>query len=180
MMRLEALQPRRLKKTRWPAYAEEPVPASRFGEQLDDSRRHHPGKILQLYREYIDTEDHPDLDFLVDTFSALGMAFDDDCFFATIDKQTLVRVQWFEYLVHDLWERREDLQPHHAPPLVYAMACLEYRSPVLVPRLLELLAEGRERYSFAVLATMVYALGHLNVGTPDSAEVLPAWSGLVE
>ena len=58
-------------------YAEEPVPASRIGEhfkkQLDDSRRHHPGKILELYREYIDTEDHPDLDFLVDT-STSGQA----------------------------------------------------------------------------------------------------------
>jgi hypothetical protein len=183
MMRLEALQPPQLKKTRWPAYAEEPVPAARIGEhfkaQLEKSGRHNPAKVLQIYKDYIDTEDHPNLDFLVDTLSSLGMIFDDDSFFSTVDRQSLVKVMWFEYLVYDIWERLDDLEPHHAPPLIHALANLEYRSPVLVPRLLDLIEENIGRWRFSVLACLIYNLARLGVGIPASAEALPRYSNVV-
>ena len=35
-------------------------------------------------------------------FASLGMSFDDDAFFSTIDKQTVQKVIWFEYLVYHM------------------------------------------------------------------------------
>lgn len=124
-----------------------------------------PANILRVATEYLHASDALDVRFLVQAMSQLGCSFDPNSFWATGDKQLLKENRVFKFLVADLIAAPE-IPAEHAPSLLYALACLEYRPKRLVDRLVVLVEQNLERWRGEVLANLSFSLAMLGGRQP--------------
>ncbi|EPR57146.1 hypothetical protein TGME49_267040 [Toxoplasma gondii ME49] len=170
----EAFLPRRLKRIKvfnTPPPSE--LPAF-FHKRLDNAHSN-PRSILKLYRQYMRKDDYPAYDWLVRCFCHLGNVFGFNSFWATKDKQVIQALPSFKFLVYDLIERKHLIEARQVPRLLYAFACLEYRSWHLLPTLLEHVEANLEKWRTPTLANMALTLALLGVGddAPDHNQFGP-------
>ncbi|PFH36796.1 hypothetical protein BESB_049880 [Besnoitia besnoiti] len=182
----EAFLPRRLKRIK--VFSSPPpseLPAH-FHKRLDHAYSN-PRSILKLYRQYMRKDDQPAYDWLVRCFCQLGNTFGFNSFWATKDKQVIHALPSFKFLVYDLIERKHLIQPQQVPRLLYALACLEYRSWHLLPTLLEHVEANLQKWRTPTLANLALTLSLMGVGDdkPDTNQFGPPdllsrdYSGLV-
>nr|PIM02085.1 hypothetical protein TGCOUG_267040A [Toxoplasma gondii COUG] len=165
----EAFLPRRLKRIKvfnTPPPSE--LPAF-FHKRLDNAHSN-PRSILKLYRQYMRKDDYPAYDWLVRCFCHLGNVFGFNSFWATKDKQVIQALPSFKFLVYDLIERKHLIEARQVPRLLYAFACLEYRSWHLLPTLLEHVEANLEKWRTPTLANMALTLALLGVGDDAPGE----------
>ncbi|KAF4661014.1 hypothetical protein FOL47_006874 [Perkinsus chesapeaki] len=96
-----------------------------------------PARVLGLYKQYQKREDYPSMEFLVRCMVCLGYCFDWHSFWSVRDRQTLTATKMFRFLASDLVSGADKIRPRDHLGLLYALACLHYRPPALVPILLQ-------------------------------------------
>ena len=122
-----------------------------------------PGVIMGAVREYMKTDDDLDIRFLVVALAELGSAFDLNSFWAAGDKQILTSNVYFKYLIADLIEAKDSIDPSQAPVILYSLACLDYRPARLMTSLIAHLRDNISSWRMEVLANLAWSLSALNV-----------------
>ena len=131
-----------------------------------------PGAIISAVSEYMQTEDHMDVRFLVTALCELGSSFDFNSFWATGDKQILKSNYYFKCLISDLIDSRDQIGPGQVAPILYSLACLEYRPARLMPALVDLVRLHMKEWRMEVLSNMAFSLAILNWDSAIVVELL--------
>lgn len=134
--------------------------------------KYDPAKLLQLsLRSEIDAS--PSL--LLEIFVYLGRCFGPNTFFATADRQNVVKHIGFKRLCRDICEALESHVPlqgldcgvlcgSQALQILFSMACLEYRFWQIMPLVLNTIERNLNSYRFEALSIILHSLSVLNIG----------------
>uniref|UniRef100_A0A3B0MFL5 RAP domain-containing protein n=1 Tax=Theileria annulata TaxID=5874 RepID=A0A3B0MFL5_THEAN len=169
---LESFEPKSLRRLK--VFDQTPPEDIRktFFEKLT-SHYSNPRSILRLYRKYISVDDYPCYSWLVRCFCQLGNSFSFNSFWSPRDRQALVSLPLFRYLVFDLIERKHYIHPRHVPRMIFALSALEYRSWPLLTQLLELVQKHLKDWRISTMAIMVGCLVKLGLdNVPHNSNVL--------
>lgn len=170
---LRARQPKQLLQTDiFSAVPPQDIVAVDLADMASSAVMTNPARVLSIYRRHVSNGDAPDAAVLVRGFTQLGFLFDPNSFFSSADRQKLTSHRTFRSLAHDLCGVMGDVPDASAPTLLYAMACLEYRCPPLLPRLLDaverhLRAWRTEVLTLALHSAAALGLGRARLGRPD-------------
>ncbi|AFZ80569.1 hypothetical protein BEWA_034260 [Theileria equi strain WA] len=129
-----------------------------------------PRSILKLYRSYIAVDDYPCYSWLVRCLCQLGNSFSFNSFWSPIDRQAIVKLPLFKYLIYDLIERKHYLHPRHVPRVIFALTALDYRCWPLLSELLSLVRAHLQDWRLPTLSCMIgclVQLGISNTNFPD-------------
>jgi len=129
-----------------------------------------PARILQVYRRHMAGSGDADVSVLIRAFVQLGFLFDPNSFFATADRQFLTAHKHFKWLAHDLAAARQQIPSAAAPVLLYAMACLEYRSAPLLAALMESVEAHLHLWRVEVLSLVLHSMASLGLGSAHEEE----------
>ncbi len=122
-----------------------------------------PGTIMDAIRQYMRSEDEVDVKFLITSLAELGSSFDPNSFWATGDKQILIKNVYFKYLIADLIESKDKIESSQVPVVIYSLACLEYRPARLMSHLIDQVRSNLSSWRLEVLANLSWSLSSLNV-----------------
>ncbi|KAF4738099.1 hypothetical protein FOZ62_031327 [Perkinsus olseni] len=123
-----------------------------------------PARVLGLYKQYQKREDYPSMEFLVRCMICLGYCFDWHSFWSVRDRQTLTSTKMFRFLASDLVSGADKIRPRDHLGLLYALACLHYRPPALVPIILQAIESNVSQYRLEALANAAHSMAVLGLG----------------
>ncbi|EDO05644.1 uncharacterized protein BBOV_IV000440 [Babesia bovis T2Bo] len=164
---LESFEPRSLRRLK--VFDSTPPDDIRrvYFERLT-SNYSNPRSILKLYRNYISVDDYPCYSWLIRCLCQLGNSFSFNSFWSPYDRQSLVSLPLFKYLIYDIIERRHYLHPRHVPRVLFALTALEYRCWQLIPDLLDLVELHLEHWRLPALSCLIYCCVHLGIHNAKS------------
>jgi hypothetical protein len=162
---LRARQPKELLQTDiFSAVPPEDIVAIDLADLASTAVMTNPARVLSIYRRHVSSGDTPDAAVLVRAFTQLGFLFDPNSFFSHADRQKLTAHRTFRSLAHDLAGVMADVPDASAPTLLYAMACLEYRCPPLMPPLLDAVEKHIKEWRAEVLTLLLHSTASLGLG----------------
>ncbi|UKK00038.2 hypothetical protein MACK_000104 [Theileria orientalis] len=167
---LESFEPKSLRRLK--VFDETPPEDFRkwFFERLT-SHYSNPRSILRLYRKYISVDDYPCYSWLVRCLCQLGNSFSFNSFWSPRDRQALVSLPLFKYLIFDLIERKHFIHPRHVPRLIFALSALEYRCWPLLIHIADLVKKHLQDWRLSTLALLIgclVKLGFDNTTIPEN------------
>ncbi|KAK2197052.1 hypothetical protein BdWA1_000047 [Babesia duncani] len=127
-----------------------------------------PRSILRLYRNYIAVDDYPCYSWLVRCLCQLGNSFSFNSFWSSSDRQALVQLPLFKYLIYDLIERKRYIHPRHVPRILFALAALEYRCWPLLSHLTPIIEKHVQDWSLSAISCMTGCLALMGIGNTRS------------
>ncbi|ORM40472.1 uncharacterized protein BXIN_1844 [Babesia sp. Xinjiang] len=159
---LESFEPRSLRRLK--VFDSTPPDDIRrvYFEKLT-SNYSNPRSILKLYRSYIAVDDYPSYSWLVRCLCQLGNAFSFNSFWSPFDRQALVGLPLFKYLIFDLIERKRYLHPRHAPRVLFALTALDYRCWQLLPDIIDLVESHLEQWRLPTLSCLIFCCVQLGL-----------------
>ncbi|CDR97869.1 hypothetical protein, conserved [Babesia bigemina] len=135
----------------------------------DDIRRVYFERLTANYSNprsilnYIAVDDYPCYSWLVRCLCQLGNAFSFNSFWSPKDRQSLVSLPLFKYLIYDLIERKRYLQPRHAPRVLFALTALDYRCWPLISEILSLVERNLDNWRLPTLGCMIFCCVYLGL-----------------
>ncbi|GFE55287.1 hypothetical protein BaOVIS_026910 [Babesia ovis] len=171
---LESFEPRSLRRLK--VFDSTPPDDIRrvYFEKLT-SNYSNPRSILKIYRSYIAVDDYPCYSWLVRCLCQLGNAFSFNSFWSPFDRQSLLNLPLFKYLIYDIIERKRYLHPRHAPRVLFALTALDYRCWQLIPDILDLVESNLEQWRLPTLTCMLFCciqLGLHNVKSDKHSNIV--------
>ncbi|EER12829.1 conserved hypothetical protein [Perkinsus marinus ATCC 50983] len=143
-----------------------------------------PARVLGLYKQYQRREDYPSMEFLVRCMICLGYCFDWHSFWSVRDRQVLTSTKMFRFLASDLVSGADKIRPRDHLGLLYALACLHYRPPALVPIILQGIESNISQYRLEALANAAHSMAVLGLDSKELMVVYECYnkdfSGLLE
>ncbi|KAK1937282.1 hypothetical protein X943_000746 [Babesia divergens] len=135
----------------------------------DDIRRVYFEKLTSNYSNprsilnYIAVDDYPCYSWLVRCLCQLGNSFSFNSFWSPMDRQSLVGLPLFKYLIFDLIERKRFIHPRNVPRMLFALTALDYRCWPLLSELLRLMESNLEHWRLSTLSCMIFCCVYMGL-----------------